>query len=128
MRDITNKNRYFRNFESIFVDSVTWFTIILVILFFIGASSTTTGQLLSVLFIAKAFLGFYLMYRFNPSRGDREYITGLDRKVAFACGLFIVALAVADYAMPYINELRNSITFYTGSTVHSIEKDLKITP
>lgn len=127
MRDFTNKNRYFHNFESIFVDSVTWGTIIIVILYFIGASSTTTSHLLSVLFIAKAFLGFYLMYRFYPSRSDREFITGLDRKVAFACGIFIVAMAIIDHTMPQLNEIRNYISFFTGNTVNSIEKYFQIT-
>jgi hypothetical protein len=46
-------------------------------------------------YIVKLYIGFFLVYRFNPFRG-RVKFTELDRAISFHAGIFILSIMVVN--------------------------------
>jgi hypothetical protein len=81
-------------------------------------SLTTTGSsgankiesiFFYVAFYVKAFIGLFLMYRFNSWREKKIRFTDLDRKACFSAGFFIILLSFYEFFNRYLIELRNIV-------------------
>ena len=56
----------------------------------------------------KIYISLFLIYRFNPFR--RVRFTGLDAKISFSAGVFLLATtAIASVLKNYLSEIRQYI-------------------
>ena len=46
-------------------------------------------------YIVKIYVGFFLVYRFNPFRSNVKF-TELDRQISFHAGVFILSIVVVN--------------------------------
>jgi hypothetical protein len=70
-------------------DIVVYITWILYIVIALGLSTNAPQYLDDLQYYIKLYVSFFLIYRFNPFR--RVKFTGLDAKIAFSAGIFLLA-------------------------------------
>lgn len=86
---------------------ITWFLYIVIAL---GLSANAPQYLEDMQYYVKMYVSLFLIYRFNPFR--RVTFTGLDAKIAFSSGVFLLATTAINTGLQkYITELKQYLTF-----------------
>jgi hypothetical protein len=84
---------------------ITWFLYIIIAL---GLSANAPEYLDDLQYYVKLYISLFLIYRFNPFR--RVKFTGLDAKIAFSAGVFLLATtAINSVLQNYLSELKQYI-------------------
>jgi hypothetical protein len=84
---------------------ITWFLYIIIAL---GLSANAPEYLDDLQYYVKLYISLFLIYRFNPFR--RVKFTGLDAKIAFSAGVFLLATtAINTIIQNYLSELKQYI-------------------
>jgi hypothetical protein len=84
---------------------ITWFLYIIIAL---GLSANAPEYLDDLQYYVKLYISLFLIYRFNPFR--RVKFTGLDAKIAFSAGVFLLATtAINSVLHNYLSELKQYI-------------------
>ncbi len=84
---------------------VTWFLYIIIAL---GLSANAPEYLDDLQYYVKLYISLFLIYRFNPFR--RVKFTGLDAKIAFSAGVFLLATtAINSVLQNYVTDLKGYI-------------------
>ncbi len=84
---IFNKNIHI--FQNNLFNIIIYLTWILYIAILFGISSKARRYLDDLQYYVKIYVSLFLIYRFNPFR--RVKFTGLDAKIAFSAGVFLLA-------------------------------------
>ena len=99
-------HRFHNNAYDILV-YITWFLYVVIAL---GLSANAPQYLDDMQYYIKMYVSLFLIYRFNPFR--RVTFTGLDAKIAFSAGLFLLATTAINTALQkYITELKQYLDF-----------------
>jgi hypothetical protein len=86
---------------------ITWFLYVVIAL---GLSANAPQYLEDMQYYVKMYVSLFLIYRFNPFR--RVTFTGLDAKIAFSSGVFLLATtAINNVLQKYITDLKQYLTF-----------------
>lgn len=81
---------------------ITWFLYIVVLL---GLSVNAPQYLNQLQYYTKIYVSLFLIIRFNPFR--RVNFTGLDAKIAFSAGVFLLATtAINNILNSYLAEIK----------------------
>ena len=92
------------NFYTIVV-YITWFLYFAIAL---GISVNAPEYLITLQSFMKIYISLFLIYRFNPFR--RVRFTGLDAKIAFSAGVFLLATtAINNVLHNYLSEVKKYI-------------------
>jgi hypothetical protein len=84
---------------------ITWFLYIIIAL---GLSANAPEYLDDLQYYVKLYVSLFLIYRFNPFR--RVKFTGLDAKIAFSAGVFLLATtAINSVLQNYVTDLKGYI-------------------
>jgi hypothetical protein len=84
---------------------ITWFLYIIIAL---GLSANAPEYLDDLQYYVKLYVSLFLIYRFNPFR--RVKFTGLDAKIAFSAGVFLLATtAINSVLQNYVTNLKGYI-------------------
>jgi hypothetical protein len=75
-------------------DIVMYVTYFLYVVVALGLSAKAPQYLDDLLYFTKIYVSLFLIYRFNPFR--RVKFTGLDAKIAFSAGTFLLATTAID--------------------------------
>ena len=82
-------NSFIHRFQNRMYDIVVYITWILYIVIALGLSTNAPQYLDDLQYYIKLYVSFFLIYRFNTFR--RVKFTGLDAKIAFSAGIFLLA-------------------------------------
>jgi hypothetical protein len=86
---------------------ITWFLYVVIAL---GLSANAPQYLEDMQYYIKMYVSLFLIYRFNPFR--RVTFTGLDAKIAFSSGVFLLATTAINTGLQkYTTELKQYLTF-----------------
>jgi hypothetical protein len=86
---------------------ITWFLYVVIAL---GLSANAPQYLEDMQYYVKMYVSLFLIYRFNPFR--RVTFTGLDAKIAFSSGVFLLATTAINTGLQkYTTELKQYLTF-----------------
>ena len=86
---------------------ITWFLYVVIAL---GLSANAPQYLEDMQYYVKMYVSLFLIYRFNPFR--RVTFTGLDAKIAFSSGVFLLATTAINTGLQkYITDLKQYLTF-----------------
>jgi len=89
-------------------DIVVYITWILYIVIILGLSANAPQYLDVLNSFIKLYISLFLIYRFNPLR--RVKFTGLDAKIAFSAGVFLLGTtAIEGIIKTYLSALRKYI-------------------
>lgn len=101
-------NKDLHRFQNNFFDILTYITTILYIIIALGLSASAPEYLDSLNSFIKIYVSLFLIYRFNPFR--RVRFTGLDAKISFSAGVFLLATtAMASVLKNYLSEIKQYI-------------------
>lgn len=89
---IFNKNIHI--FQTNVFNIIIYLTWILYIAILFGVSSKAPQYLDDLQYYVKIYVSLFLIYRFNPFR--RVQFTGLDAKIAFSAGVFLLATTAVN--------------------------------
>lgn len=89
-------------FQDKFFTGFIYISYILLILSALGLSSSAPSYLETLDYYIKIYICLFLIWRFNPLRGNYEF-TDLDRKIAFSAGLFILTTSALN---TYLNDIK----------------------
>lgn len=87
-------NRNIHTFQHRAYNIVMYITWILYIAIALGLSANAPQYLDDLQSFVKLYISLFLIYRFNPFR--RVKFTGLDAKIAFSAGVFLLATTAID--------------------------------
>jgi hypothetical protein len=86
-------------------DIIVYITWVLYVVIALGLSANAPQYLDDLQYYIKLYVSIFLIYRFNPFR--RVKFTGLDAKIAFSAGVFLLATtAINSVLNNYLTELR----------------------
>lgn len=92
-------------FQNKAYDIVVYITWILYILIALGISANAPQYLDDLQYYVKIYISLFLIYRFNPLR--RVKFTGLDAKIAFSAGVFLLTTtAINSVLQNYVSNLQ----------------------
>ncbi len=95
-------------FQNRMYDIVVYITWTLYIVIALGLSANAPQYLDDLQNFIKLYISLFLIYRFNPFR--RVKFTGLDAKIAFSAGVFLLATtAINTIIQNYLSELKQYI-------------------
>ena len=101
-------NKDLHKFQNNLFDILTYITTILYIIIALGLSASAPEYLDYLNSFIKIYVSLFLIYRFNPFR--RVRFTGLDAKISFSAGVFLLATtAMASVLKNYLSELKEYI-------------------
>ena len=101
-------NKDLHRFQNNFFDILTYITTILYIIIALGLSASAPEYLDYLNSFIKIYVSLFLIYRFNPFR--RVRFTGLDAKISFSAGVFLLATtAMASVLKNYLSEIKQYI-------------------
>ena len=92
-------------FQNQLFDIITYTTWFLYIVIMFGLSANAPQYLDDLQYYVKLYVSIFLIYRFNSFR--RVKFTGLDAKIAFSAGLFLLSTT-------FINNVVKSILPFFG--------------
>ena len=92
-------NKDLHRFQNRAFDIIMNITLILYIVIALGLSANAPQYLDELHSIIKIYISLFLIYRFNPFR--RVKYTGLDVKIAFSAGLFLLGTTAIDEILKY---------------------------
>lgn len=94
--------------ETLIVDWISFITIIIFTLLFIGLIKKEPFYFVEFVFIFKVFISIFLIYRFNDFRKNIKF-TSLDRKVCFLAGMNLLMISFADLIQEYMGKIKKII-------------------
>jgi hypothetical protein len=98
-------NRNLHRFQDRMFDIIVYITWVLYVVIALGLSANAPQYLDDLQYYIKLYVSLFLIYRFNPFR--RVKFTGLDAKIAFSAGLFLLATtAINSVLNNYLTELK----------------------
>jgi hypothetical protein len=101
-------NRDIHRLQNQVYDIIVYITWILYIIIALGLSANAPQYLDTLQSFIKLYISLFLIYRFNPFR--RIKFTGLDAKIAFSAGVFLLGTTAIDGIIKtYLSELREYI-------------------
>lgn len=101
-------NRDIHRLQNHVYDIVVYITWILYIVIALGLSANAPQYLGTLHSFIKLYISLFLIYRFNPFR--RVKFTGLDAKIAFSAGVFLLGTTAIDGIIKtYLSALREYI-------------------
>ena len=87
---------------------ITWFLYIVIAL---GISANAPEYLDDLQFYVKLYVSSFLIWRFNPFR--RVKFTGLDARIAFSAGIFLLATTIINSALKrYLEDIKQYLEFF----------------
>ena len=103
-------NKDIHRFQSNVYDLTIYITWILYIVIALGLSANAPQYLDDLQYFVKLYISLFLIFRFNPFR--RVRFTGLDAKIAFSAGVFLLGTtAVNSILKNYLTELKQYLSF-----------------
>lgn len=110
-------NRDIHIFQNRMYDIIVYITWFLYFAIALGLSVNAPEYLNTLESFMKIYVSLFLIYRFNPFR--RVKFTGLDAKIAFSAGVFLLGTtAIHEIIKNYIStfkEMLNSISIFFKS-------------
>lgn len=101
-------NKSLHRFQNKIYDIVVYITWFLYIIIALGLSANAPQYLDALQNFIKLYVSLFLIYRFNPFR--RVKFTGLDAKIAFSAGVFLLTTTVINNILQnYLSELKEYI-------------------
>lgn len=101
-------NRDIHRLQNQAYDIVVYITWILYIVIALGLSANAPQYLDDLHSFIKMYISLFLIYRFNPFR--RVKFTGLDAKIAFSAGVFLLGTTAIDGILKnYLSSLKEYI-------------------
>jgi hypothetical protein len=101
-------NKDLHRFQNRMYDLVVYITWFLYIIIALGLSANAPEYLDDLQYYVKLYISLFLIYRFNPFR--RVKFTGLDAKIAFSAGVFLLATtAINSVLQNYLSDLKQYI-------------------
>lgn len=101
-------NRDIHRLQTQAYDIVIYITWLLYIVIALGLSANAPQYLDELHSFIKLYISLFLIYRFNPFR--RVKFTGLDAKIAFSAGVFLLGTtAINGILKNYISSLKQYI-------------------
>ena len=101
-------NRDIHRLQNQAYDIVVYITWILYIVIALGLSANAPEYLDELHSFIKLYISLFLIYRFNPFR--RVKFTGLDAKIAFSAGVFLLGTTAIDGIIKnYLSALKEYI-------------------
>jgi hypothetical protein len=98
-------NKDIHRFQNNIYDIVVYITWILYIVIALGLSANAPQYLDDLQYYIKLYISLFLIIRFNPLR--RVRFTGLDAKIAFSAGVFLLGTMAVDSVLKnYLNVLK----------------------
>jgi hypothetical protein len=98
-------NLNLHRFQDRMFDIIVYITWVLYVVIALGLSANAPQYLDDLQYYIKLYVSIFLIYRFNPFR--RVKFTGLDAKIAFSAGVFLLATtAINSVLNNYLTELR----------------------
>jgi hypothetical protein len=89
-------------------DIIVYITWVLYVVIALGLSANAPQYLDDLQYYIKLYVSIFLIYRFNPFR--RVKFTGLDAKIAFSAGVFLLATtAINSVLQNYLSDLKQYI-------------------
>ena len=105
-------NKDLHRFQNHIYDIVVYITWLLYIIVALGLSANAPQYLDDLQYYIKLYVSLFLIIRFNPFR--RVKFTGLDAKIAFSAGIFLITTTAIDKILiSYIHEIRQYLDFFT---------------
>jgi len=103
-------NKDIHKLQNRIFDIVLYITYILYIAIALGISANAPEYLDELQYYMKLYIGLFLIYRFNPFR--RVKFTGLDAKIAFNAGWFLLATTIVDSILKtYVENIKQHLGF-----------------
>lgn len=101
-------NLNLHRFQDRMFDIIVYITWVLYVVIALGLSANAPQYLDDLQYYIKLYVSIFLIYRFNPFR--RVKFTGLDAKIAFSAGVFLLATtAINSVLQNYLSELKQYI-------------------
>jgi hypothetical protein len=95
-------------FQNRMYDIVMYVTYFLYAVVALGLSAKAPQYLDDLVYFTKVYVSLFLIYRFNPFR--RVKFTGLDAKIAFSAGTFLLATTAIDGILKtYLLKIREKL-------------------
>jgi hypothetical protein len=103
-------NKKIHIFQNNVYDILVYITWILYIVIALGLSANAPQYLDTLQYYIKMYISLFLIYRFNPFR--RVKFTGLDAKISFSAGVFLLATtAINNILQKYLTNLKSYLGF-----------------
>ena len=103
-------NKHLHSFQNKIYDIVVYITWALYIAIALGLSANAPQYLDDLQYYVKIYVSVFLIYRFNPFR--RVHFTGLDAKIAFSAGVFLLTTtAINTILTSYIKNVNQYLSF-----------------
>lgn len=107
-------NKELHIFQNRAYDMIIYITWILYIIVYLGLSASAPQYLDDLHSFIKLYVSLFLIYRFNPLR--RVRFTGLDAKISFSAGIFLLATTAIDKIIRnYLSELKEYVKIFRES-------------
>jgi hypothetical protein len=104
-------NKDIHRFQNKAFDIITYITYFLYIVIALGLSGSAPQYLDDLQYYFKIYISVFLIYRFNPFR--RVKFTGLDAKIAFNAGVFLLATtAINGILVTYLETIKQYIKYF----------------
>ena len=101
-------NLNLHRFQDRMFDIIMYITWVLYVVIALGLSANAPQYLDDLQYYIKLYVSIFLIYRFNPFR--RVKFTGLDAKIAFSAGVFLLATtAINSVLQNYLSDLKQYI-------------------
>ena len=101
-------NLNLHRFQNRMFDIIVYITWVLYVVIALGLSANAPQYLDDLQYYIKLYVSIFLIYRFNPFR--RVKFTGLDAKIAFSAGVFLLATtAINSVLQNYLSDLKQYI-------------------
>lgn len=102
-------NKDLHRFQNKAYDIVTYVTWLLYIAIALGLSAKAPQYLDDLHSFIKIYISLFLIYRFNPFR--RVKFTGLDARIAFSAGLFLLGTTAIDGILKtYLSSIKEYVS------------------
>jgi hypothetical protein len=103
-------NKDIHRLQNRLFDALLYLTYILYIVVALGLSANAPQYLDELQRYIKLYVSLFLIYRFNPFR--RVKFTGLDAKIAFNAGWFLLATTFVDSMLQnYLETIKDYLRF-----------------
>lgn len=104
-------NKDIHSLQNRIFDAVLYITYILYIAIALGISANAPEYLDELQYYMKLYISLFLIYRFNPFR--RVKFTGLDAKITFNAGWFLLATTIVDSVLKtYLESIKQYLGFF----------------
>ena len=119
-QDILVDNKYIYDIQYIGLETFSYISKIVFVLFIFGFFADKPAFFLHISFIIKIIVSLFLIYRFNSYRKYKITFTELDRKAIFSIATYILIFSFLDVIQFYIEKIKIIINPFTSSITNKI--------